>query len=77
MGKKILDSKILYAVLSILISLSLWIWVTSRDENKESKTYSVPVTFSGVEMLEDRGLMIVTPNVSASISTPENVTGTL
>lgn len=68
MGKKILDSKILYAVLSILISLSLWIWVTSRDENKESKTYSVPVTFSGVEMLEDRGLMIVTPNVSASVT---------
>ncbi len=68
MGKKILDSKILYVVLSILISLSLWIWVTSRDENQETRTLSIPVTFTGVEMLEDRGLMIVSSNVSASVT---------
>lgn len=66
MGKKILDSKILYVVLSILISVSLWIWVTSQDENKESQTFNLPVTFEGVDILEDRGLMIISQNVTAS-----------
>ncbi|MBD5118014.1 MAG: hypothetical protein HDT37_02725 [Clostridiales bacterium] len=67
MGKKILDSKILYMVLSIAISLSLWIWVTSRDENKETQTFNLPVTFEGVDILEDRGLMIVSQNVTANV----------
>ncbi len=68
MGKKILDSKILYVVLSILISLSLWLWVTSRDENRESQGFSIPVTFDGVDILEDRGLMIVSQNVTARVT---------
>lgn len=69
MGKKILDSKVLYMVLSILISLSLWIWVTSRDENKDTQRLSnLTVTFDGVDILEDRGLMIVNQNVTASIN---------
>ena len=67
MGKKILDSKILYVVLSILISLSLWLWVTSRDENKETQTFTLPVTFDGVDILEDRGLMIVNENVTTTV----------
>ncbi len=68
MGKKILDSKILYVVLSILISVSLWIWVTSRDGNKDSRRFSLPVTFEGVDILEGRGLMIVNEGVTASIT---------
>ena len=68
MGKKILDSKILYIVLSILISLSLWLWVTSRDENKETRPFRLPVTFEGVDILEDRGLMIVNENITVSIT---------
>ena len=68
MGKKILDSKILYMVLSILISLSLWIWVTSRDENKEPQNFRLPVTFEGVDILEDRGLMIVNENLTVNIT---------
>ena len=67
MGKKILDSKILYAVLSILISVSLWLWITSRDENRERQPYNLPITFEGVEVLEERGLMLVSPNVTANI----------
>lgn len=68
MGKKILDSKILYVVLSILLSLAAWLFVTSRDENRENRPFTnLPVNFSGVEMLEDRELMIVNPNVTASI----------
>lgn len=67
MGKKILDSKILYAVLSILISVSLWLWITSRDENRERQPYNLPITFEGMEILEERGLMLVSPNVTANI----------
>ena len=67
MGKKILDSKILYAVLSILISVSLWLWITSRDENRERQPYNLPITLEGVEILEERGLMLVSPNVTANI----------
>lgn len=68
MGKKILDSKILYVVLSILLSLAAWLFVTSRDENRENRPFTnLPVNFSGAEMLEDRELMIVNPNVTASI----------
>jgi len=74
MGKKILDSKILYVVLSILISLSLWLWVTSRDENKERQPFSLPVTFDGVDILEDRGLMIVNESVTASVTIRANPT---
>jgi len=73
MGKKILDSKILYVVLSILISLSLWLWVTSKDENRERRGFSnLPITFEGVDILEDRNLMIVNQNVTASISIRAN-----
>ena len=68
MGKKILDSKILYVILSIFISLSLWLWVTSRDGNRESRSLRIAVNFTGVEMLEDRGLMIVNPNVTAVVT---------
>ena len=73
MGKKILDSKILYVVLSVLISLSLWLWVTSKDENRERRGFSnLPITFEGVDILEDRNLMIVNQNVTASISIRAN-----
>ena len=66
-AKKILDSKILYLILSILISVSLWIWVTSRDENKETQPFNLPVTFEGVDILEDRGLMIVNEDVRVNV----------
>lgn len=72
MGKKILDSKILYVVLSVLISVSLWIWVTSRDENKETQPFTLPVTFDGVDILEERSLMIVNENVTTRITVRAN-----
>lgn len=68
MGKKILDSKILYVALSVLLSLAAWLFVTSGDENRDTRQFTnLPINFSGVEMLEDRELMIVNPNVTASI----------
>ncbi len=71
MGKKILDSKILYIFLSILIAVIMWFYVTSLDGNEDSKSISnIPVTFVGVEALEQRGLMIVgdPPRVSVRVS---------
>lgn len=71
MGKKILDSKILYIFLSILIAIALWFYVTSLDGNEEDKLISnIPITYTGVEALEQRGLMIVeeAPRVSVRVS---------
>ncbi|HIT02730.1 MAG TPA: hypothetical protein IAC84_01880 [Firmicutes bacterium] len=71
MGKKIRESKILYIFLSVLISIALWFYVTSLDGNEDTITIgNIPVTFSGVEALEQRGLMIVddAPRVSVRIS---------
>lgn len=60
MGKKILDSKILYIFLSVIIAISLWFYVTSLDGNEEEKTIrNVPITFVGEDILAERGLMIV------------------
>ena len=37
MGKKILDSKILYMVLSILLTVGIWCYVTSTDGTPQSE----------------------------------------
>lgn len=68
MGKKILDSKILYVVLSLIIAVSLWFYVTSTDKTNDSKPiYNIPVTFTGLDFLEDRDLMIVSENPTVNI----------
>lgn len=60
MRKKILDSKILYMVVSVLLAIVLWFYVTSLDGNESTKTIkNIPVTFTGVDVLEERNLMIV------------------
>lgn len=69
MGKKILDSKALYVVLSILIAVSLWFYVTSTDMTNDSKPIkNIPVTFTGLDILEDRDLMIVSENPTVNIT---------
>lgn len=76
MGKKILDSKALYIFLSVIIAVALWVYVTSQDGYEETKTISnIPITFSGVESLEARGLMIVgdTPTGSVRVSAAPSV----
>lgn len=69
MGKKILDSKILYMVLSILLAFTAWLFVTSKDGTKDSANYTnLPVEFVGEDILEENGLMIVNRDVKASIT---------
>lgn len=68
MGKKILDSKALYVVLSILLSFAAWLFVTSKDSTKDRATYRIPITFEDVDILEERNLMIVSQDVRATIT---------
>ena len=68
MGKKILDSKALYIFLSIVLAIAIWFYVTSQDGNQSTKTIrNIPVTFSGLDILEERGLMIVGATPTASV----------
>ena len=68
MGRKILDSKALYIFLSIVLAIAIWFYVTSQDGNQSTKPIrNIPVTFSGLDILEERGLMIVGATPTASV----------
>jgi YbbR domain-containing protein len=72
MEKKILDSKVLYVVLSVIIAVTLWFYVVSLEDNTVTRQITnVPVQFVGTDVLESRGLMIVgsTPTVSLTVTT--------
>jgi len=58
MGKKILDSKLLYALLAIAIAVGLWFYVAAV-ENPDGKTdMTLPITFLNEDVLEEKGMMI-------------------
>ena len=68
MGKKILDSKALYVVLSLILTVSLWCYVTSTDGTPKTQTYgNVPVVFRGMDILSDRGLMVANQNLTVNV----------
>lgn len=68
MGKKILDSKALYLVLSLILTVSLWCYVTSTDGTPKTQTYgNVPVVFRGMDILSDRGLMVANQNLTVNV----------
>lgn len=61
MGKKILDSKLLYALLAIVIAIGLWFYVAvveNSDEDTKTTISNIPITFVNVEVLEAGNLMI-------------------
>lgn len=59
MGKKILDSKLLYALLAIVIAIGLWVYVaTVENPDKEMTLTGIPITFVNEEILEANGLII-------------------
>lgn len=69
MGKKILDSKILYIFLSVVLSISLWFYVTTLDGNEENKQIrNIPITFTGEDILAERNLMITSSVPTASVT---------
>ena len=59
MGRKILNSKAFYMVISLLLAFALWLYV-GREANPEvtNTLNRVQVVFSGLESLDQRGLMI-------------------
>ncbi len=59
MGKKILDSKLLYALLAIAIAVGIWVYV-AVVENPDGKIdiTGIPITFLNEETLAENGLMI-------------------
>lgn len=59
MAKKILDSKLLYIILSIVLSISLWYYVTTAEGVTDTDTvHNIPVTLEGEDILMSNGLMI-------------------
>jgi YbbR domain-containing protein len=82
MGKKILDSKVLYIFLSIFLAIGLWVYVrTVENPDKEKSISGIPVTFEGVDTLGANGLVIgegseqtVTIRVKGPIATLQKLT---
>lgn len=60
MGKKLLDSKILYMVLAVILAVGLWFYVSIvRGEPATNTIEGIPVTFVGTDVLQENGLMLV------------------
>ncbi len=69
MGKKILDSKILYILLSVILAIALWFYVTAQDGNEEAKPIrNIPITVIGEDILAERNLMITSTIPTATVT---------
>jgi len=71
MGTKLLDNKILYAVLSVFLAMILWGYVNvAEGELREETIHNIPVSFIGTDVLQENGLMITgeQPTVDMTIS---------
>ncbi len=67
MAKKLLDSKLLYVILSVILAFCLWYYVTTVEGDTSTNIVNnIPVTFLGEDVLRENGLMITseTPRVS-------------
>ena len=64
---KIRNSKVFWAIASLLASFLLWAYMTSTEETTIDRTfYNVPVVFQGAEELRSsRGLIITEASVLA------------
>lgn len=59
MGKKILDSKLLYAVLAIVIAIGLWFYVAAvENPDGDMEISGIPITFLNQEVLAENNLLI-------------------
>lgn len=59
MGSKITESRWFYIAVSVLLAFILWVYVGKEANPMVNETITgVPVEFSGMEKLEERGLMI-------------------
>lgn len=78
---KLTDSKLFWAVISLLISLVFWTYVTQQDNSTITRTFSeVQVIFTGEDQLESAGLAIAdvdTKEVSVTLRGSRRVMGRL
>ena len=59
--KNAVKSKILMALLSLVIAFGLWLYVVTVVSPESEKTiYNIPVSLQGENVLEERGLMVTT-----------------
>ncbi len=58
--KNIYNSKYFWMILSVVLSITLWVYITSVEETVQQNTYNgIPVVFSGeADMRDNRGLII-------------------
>lgn len=67
-----MKNKFVYALLSLLVSFGLWLYViTVVSPESENTFYNIPVTLSNETALHDKGLMVVTekiPTVTLKLS---------
>ncbi len=66
-----MKKKILYALLSLVVSFGLWLYViTVENPNSEATFYNIPVVLDNESVLNDRGLMLLndkTPTVTLKL----------
>ena len=62
-----MKSKLVHVVLSVVIAFALWVYVISVVSPESEETfYDVPVTYQN-DVLEERGLMIVSENPTVTL----------
>lgn len=81
-SKKLSDNKLLWMIVSVLVSLSVWIYVTSVETVESTKTFrNVQIELVGEEtLLNLRDLVITdldTPTVTVEISGPRRIVNAL
>ena len=79
--RKILDSNIFWLIISFVVSLSVWVYVTSVETVESTRVFHVPVEIVGEEtLLEMRDLVITdvdTNTVTVEIRGPRRVVNAL
>ena len=79
--KKLSDSKIFWMVISFLISLSVWVYVTSVENVETTKTFQIPVELTGEETLKNMYNLVITDVdtniVTVVISGPRRIVNSL
>lgn len=59
MGKKLLDNKILYMALAVILAIGLWFYVRLvQGEPETQPVRDIPITFVGADILQQNGMMI-------------------
>lgn len=80
--RKILDSRLFWLIISFLISLSVWVYVTSVETVESTKTFrNIQVELVGEETLLEMRELVITdldaPTVTVEISGPRRIVNAL